>query len=242
MSEAVDQIETEAAIRAAQAELDRAEQLARLDNDPTAQTLLALRVFLGSTAAIAADQRRAMAEHRLHVDRDFSAVRQARDGLAQTIDQAFKAAKAQAEAAHADLSRQFVASFAQAAEQRLKAMSRWVWWRTLASCAALAIVILALGFGLGYWRGNAAGYSQAAGTIHATGAVEQSVLASQGPAGLAQWHQLMRDNAILDTMKSDCTSKNVAHQDGRTACHLWLWTTPNVAPAAIAAMHMKARQ
>ncbi len=242
MSEAVDQSETEAAIRAAQAELDRAEQLARLDNDPTAQTLLALRVFLGSTAAIAADQRRAMAEHRLHVDRDFSAVRQARDGLAQTIDQAFKAAKAQAEAAHADLSRQFVASFAQAAEQRLKAMSRWVWWRTLASCAALAIVILALGFGLGYWRGNAAGYSQAAGTIHATGAVEQSVLASQGPAGLAQWHQLMRDNAILDTMKSDCTGKNVAHQDGRTACHLWLWTTPNVAPAAIAAMRMKARQ
>ncbi len=232
MSEAVDQSETEAAIRAAQAELDRAEQLARLDNDPTAHTLLALRVFLGSTAAIAADQRRAMAEHRLHIDRDFSAVRQARDGLAQTIDQAFKAAKAQAEAAHADLSRQFVASFAQAAEQRLKAMSRWVWWRTLASCAALAIVILALGFGLGYWRGNAAGYSQAAGTIHAAGAVEQSVLASQGPAGLAQWHQLMRDNAILDTMKSDCTGKNVAHQDGRTACHLWLWTTPNVAPAA----------
>ncbi|SHF19026.1 hypothetical protein SAMN02746095_02399 [Acidocella aminolytica 101 = DSM 11237] len=232
MSEALDQSETEAAIRAAQAELDRAEQLARLDNDPTTQTLLALRVFLGSTAAITADQRRAMAEHSLHVDRDFSAVRQARDGLAQTIDQAFKAAKAQAEAAHADLSRQFVASFAQAAEQRLKGMSRWVWWRTLASCAALAIVILALGFGLGYWRGNAAGYSQAAGTIHATGAVGQSVLASQGPAGLAQWHQLMRDNAIIDTMKSDCTGKNVAHQDGRTACHLWLWTTPNVASAA----------
>jgi len=32
MSEAVAQTETEAAIRAAQAELDRAEQLARLDN------------------------------------------------------------------------------------------------------------------------------------------------------------------------------------------------------------------
>ena len=232
MNGAVDQGGAEAAIRAAQAELDRAEQLARLDNDPTAQTLHALRVFLDSTVAIATDQRRAMAEHRQNIDQDFSAVRQARDGLAQTIDHAFQAAKAQAEAAHADLSRQFVASFAQAAEQRLKAMSRWVWWRTLASCAALAIVILALGFGLGYWRGNAAGYSQAAGTIHATGAVEQSVLASQGPAGLAQWHQRMRDNAILDTMQSDCTGKNVAHQDGRTACHLWLWTTPNVAPAA----------
>ncbi|WP_174501832.1 hypothetical protein [Acidiphilium sp. C61] len=45
MSEAVDQDGAEAAIRAAQAELDRAEQLARLDNDPTAQTLHALRVF-----------------------------------------------------------------------------------------------------------------------------------------------------------------------------------------------------
>jgi hypothetical protein len=232
MSDAVDQGGAEAAIRAAQAELDRAEQLAQLDNDPTAHTLHALRLFLDSTAAIAADQRRVMAEHRQNIDRDFSAVRQARDGLAQTIDQAFKAAKAQAEAAHADLSRQFVASFAKEAEQRLTAMSRWVWWRTLASGAALAIVILGLGYGLGYWRGNAAGYSQAAGTIHAAGAVEQSVLTSQGPAGLAQWHQLMRDNAILDTMKSDCSGKNVAHQDGRTACHLWLWTTPNVAPAA----------
>ena len=232
MSEAVDRGGAEAAIRAAQAELDRAEQLARLDNDPTAHTLRALRVFLDSTAAIAADQRRVMAEHRQNIDQDFSAVRQARDGLAQTIDQAFKAAKAQAEAAHADLSRQLVTSFAKEAEQRLKSMSRWVWWRTIASGAALAIVILALGFGVGYWRGNAAGYSRAAGTIQATGAVEQSVLASQGPAGLAQWHQLMRDNAILDTMKSDCSGKNVAHQDGRTACHLWLWTTPNVAQAA----------
>ena len=231
MNGAVDQGGAEAAIRAAQAELDRAEQLARLDNDPTAQTLHALRVFLDSTVAIATDQRRAMAEHRQNIDQDFSAVRQARDGLAQTIDHAFQAAKAQAEAAHADLSRQFVASFAQAAEQRLKSMSRWVWWRTLTSGAALAIVILALGFGLGYWRGNAAGYGQAAGTIHAAVAVEQSVLASQGPAGLAQWHELMRDNAILDTMKSDCSGKNVAHQDGRTACHLWLWTMPNVAHA-----------
>ena len=229
---AVDQGGAEAAIRAAQAELDRAEQLARLDNDPTAQTLHALRVFLDSTVAIATDQRRAMAEHRQNIDQDFSAVRQARDGLAQTIDHAFQAAKAQAEAAHADLSRQFVASFAKEAEERLKSMSRWIWWRTIASGAALAIVILGLGYGLGYWRGNAAGYSEAAGTIHATGAVEQSVLTSQGPAGLAQWHQLMRDNAILDTMKSDCAGQNVAHQDGRTACHLWLWTTPNVAPAA----------
>lgn len=232
MSQAADQSETEAAIRAAQTELDRAEQIARLDNDPTAPTLHALRVFLGSAAAMIADQRRYMTEHRLQVDRDFNAVRQARDGLSQTIDQAFKAAKAQAEAAHADLSRQFVASFAQAAEKRLADMSRWVWWRTLATGSALAIVILALGFGLGYWRGNAAGYDQAATTIQASGPVEQAVLSAQGPADLAQWHELMRDNAILDTMKTDCTAANVAHQDGRTACHLWLWTTPNLAPPA----------
>ncbi|HTW71365.1 MAG TPA: hypothetical protein VME47_15875 [Acetobacteraceae bacterium] len=83
-------------------------------------------------------------------------------------------------------------------------MSRWVWWRTLAIGSALAIVILALGFGLGYWRGNAPGYHHAATTIHAAGPVEQAVLSAQGPAGLDQWHELMRDNGILDTRTAAC--------------------------------------
>ena len=232
MSEGVAQAETEAAIRSAQAELDRAEQLARLDNDPTAQTLRALRVFLGSTAAMIADQRRYVAEHRLHIDRDFDAVRQARDSLVDIANQTVKAAKAEVEAAHANVARQVAASIASSAEQHLVAMSRWVWWRTLTIGSALAIVILALGFGLGYWRGNAAGYDQAASVVQASGPVERAVLSAQGPAGLDQWHELMRDNGILDTMKTDCTGNNIAHQDGRTACHLWLWTTPYVASAA----------
>ena len=232
MSEAVAQTETEADIRTAQTELERAEHLARLDNDPTAQTLRALRVFLDSTAAMITDQRRYLAEHRLHVDRDFNAVRQARDSLVEIANQTVKSAKAEVEAAHADVARQVAASIASSAEQRLAAMSRWVWWQTLAIGSALAIVILALGFGLGYWRGNAAGYDQAATTIAASGPVERAVLSAQGPAGLHQWHELMRDNGILDIMKTDCTGNNVAHQDGRTACHLWLWTTPYVASAA----------
>ncbi|HUN97943.1 MAG TPA: hypothetical protein VMU69_17130 [Bradyrhizobium sp.] len=232
MSEAVAQAETEAAIRAAQAELDRAEQLARLDNDPTAQTLHALRVFLTSTAAVIADQRRYLTEHRLHIDRDFNAVRQARDSLVDIANQTVKAAKAEVEAAHADVARRVAASIAGSAEQRLAALSRWVWWRTLTIGSALAIVILAVGFGLGYWRGNAAGYDQAATAIQASGPVERAVLSAQGPAGLDQWHELMHDNGILDTMKTDCTGGNIAHQDGRTACHLWLWTTPYVASAA----------
>jgi len=232
MSEAVAQTETEAAIRTAQVELDRAEQLARLDNDPTAHTLRALRVFLDSTAAVIADQRRYLTEHRLHIDRDFSAVRQARDSLVDVANQTVKAAKAEVEAAHADVARQVAAAIAGSAEQRLAAMSRWVWWRTLTIGSTLAIVILALGFGLGYWRGNAAGYDQAATAIQASGPVERAVLSTQGPAGLDQWHELMRDNGIRDTMKTDCTGNNIAHQDGRTACHLWLWTTPYVASAA----------
>ncbi|HTW71366.1 MAG TPA: hypothetical protein VME47_15880 [Acetobacteraceae bacterium] len=85
--------------------MDRAEQLARLDNDPTAQTLHALRVFLASTAAVIADQRRYLAEHRLHVDRDSNAVRQVRDSLVDIANQTVMAAKAQVEAAHADVAR-----------------------------------------------------------------------------------------------------------------------------------------
>ena len=111
-------------------------------------------------------------------------------------------------------------------------MSPWVWWRTLTISSALANVILALGFGLGYRRGNAAGYDQADITIQASGPVERAVLSAQGPAGLDQWHELMRDNGVPDTMKTDCTDNNLAQQDGRTACHLWLWTTPYMASAA----------
>ena len=224
--------DAEAAIRAALVELDRAEQLARLDNDPTAHTLHALRVFLGSTAALGAEQRRHLTEHRQHVDQDFQAVRQARDDLLEISNQTVAAAKAEVEAAHADMARTMVGAIAHSAEQRLAAISRWIWWRTLALGSALAVAILALGFGLGYWRGNAAGYDQAAASIQASGPVEKAVLAAQGPAALHQWHALMRDNGILATMKADCAGKNIAHQNGRTACHLWLWTTPYVAPAA----------
>jgi hypothetical protein len=217
---------TEAAIRSAKAELDRAEQLARLDNDPTVQTLQALRAFLDSMAAMLADQQRQAAQHRLHIDQDFRAVQQARDSLHDAIDEACEAAKAQTAAAHADLSRQFVASFAKAAENRLAAMSRQLWWRTLTIGSALAAAILLAGVGLGYWCGDVAGFSQAATTIRASGPVEQVILASQGATALGQWHQLMLDNNITSTMKTNCAGSNMGHQNGRTACHLWLWTTP----------------
>lgn len=218
--------ETETAIRSAQDELERAEQLARLDNDPTATTLRALRAALTSIASMIADQRRYATESRLHIDRDFNAVRRARDSLVEIANHAVTAAKAEVEAAHADMARQIVASIAGAAEQRLTAMTRWVWWRTLAMGAALAVVILALGLGLGYWRGHVAGYEQAATSIQASGPVEKAVLTSQGAEALQKWHQLMRNNGIIATMKADCTGKNIAQQNGRTACHLWLWTTP----------------
>ena len=152
--------------------------------------------------------------------------------LVEIANHTVKLAKAEVEAAHANLARQVAASIASSAEQRLVAMSRRVWRRALTIGSVLAIVILALGFGLGYWRGNTAGYDQAAITFQASGPVERAVLSAQGPAGLDQWHQLMRDNGILDTMQTDCTGNNIAHQDGRTACHLWLWTTPYVASAA----------
>ena len=168
----------------------------------------------------------------MHIDRDVNAVRQARDSLVDIANQTVKAAKAEFEAAHTEVARQVAASIASSAEQRLAALSRWVSWRTLTIGSAVAIVILALGFDLGYWRGNAPGYDQAPTTIHASGPVEQAVLSARGAAGLDQWHELMRDNGILDTMKTDCTGNNIAHQDNRTARLLWLWTTPYVASAA----------
>lgn len=232
VNEAGDPGGAEAALRAAEAELERAEQFARIDNDPTAHSFHALRLFLGAIATLIADQRRSAAAHRQSVDRDFDLIRQARDSVADTARQAVIAAKAEVEAAHADMARQFAASIARSAEQHLATMARGLWWRTLALGSSLAIIILALGFGGGYWRGHAAGYHQAATSIRASAPVEQAVLTAQGPAALRQWHRLMRDNAILATLKTDCTEQNTARQNGRTACHLWLWTTPYIAPAA----------
>jgi hypothetical protein len=219
-------------IRAAHESLDLAAQFAKQTGDPTAYHLGALRDMLYSLAEIDDAGKKTIAEHRMHIDRDFDAIRQARDALIDTTNHVVTAAKSEVEAAHAAMGQKLVASIGHSVEQKLASMSRMMWWRTITLGSALSIGILALGFGLGYWRGNSTGYDQAASSILASGPVERAVQADQGPAGLHQWHQFMQDNNIVQTMKTDCKGSNIAHQTGRTACHLWLWTTPFVQPLA----------
>lgn len=220
------------ALRAAHASLDKAAQFAQLAGDPAALHLGALRDMLYALAEMEASRKAVIAEHRMHIDRDFNALRQANDSLDKAMTHAVTAAKAEVEKAHADTARQIVGSIARAAEQKLATMARAVWWRTMIIGSVVSIAVLGLGFGLGYWRGTAVGYDHAASAIQASGPAEQAVLNEQGPAGLRQWHRLMQDNGIVQTMKLDCKGGNIARKHGRTACRMWLWTTPYVTPAA----------
>lgn len=214
------------AVTKAIADLEEAISLSRLQNDPLVHLVRGVQATLISHAAIIAANDQAITEHRMHIDRDFSAVWQARDALVDMTNGIVKSAKAEVEAAHADTARQIVGSIARSAEQKLAAMSRMIWWRTITLGSGSAILILAVGLGLGYWLGDRTGYNEAASSIAASGPVEQAVLKGQGPAGLHQWHQLMLGNGITKTMQVDCHGKNVAHQNGRAACHLWLWLAP----------------
>ncbi|MGH8227046.1 MAG: hypothetical protein ACREU3_03930 [Steroidobacteraceae bacterium] len=218
---------TEEAIRAAQEKLAQTEQLARLDNDATAPALRAQHEFLGSTLLLVGELRRTAKElvegSRPHPALEPGVVREIQESLANLGEKTGDTVAKKIEPA-------LIASVARGAKGQLAVIAQGVWWRVLAIGSAIPVLALLLGVGVGYWRGRVAGYGEAASTIEASGPVEKAVLAAHGPEALHRWHQLMRDNDILATMKQDCKGKSVQRQDGRTACNLWLWTTPYVAP------------
>jgi hypothetical protein len=219
-----------AAVNKAIDELENAIQLSRLQNDPLVHVVRAIQATLKSHLEIYAADAEALSNHRLNIDRDFNAIRQSRNDLSRMTDAIVKSAKAEVEAAHAETARQIVGSIARSAEYKLTAMSKLIWWRTIVLAATAMIGILLLGAGAGYWRGYQVGHYDAATTIRSATPIANAVLARRdGTAALHDWNNLMRDNPIVAVMDK-CHGHNLAKQDGRTACHMWLWTTPYVPP------------
>lgn len=212
------------ALRAAQEALLKTEKMAVLVNDPIADSLRALRIFLtafGATATL----------HRMTTKRDYHAVRDVQSRLDKSMTLAVEAARADVSKAHAEMAQSLIGSIGARASAELSAMSRILWWRTVILASAVPVIALLIGGGAGYWRGYQVGHYDAATAIRSATPIANAVLANGGPAALHDWNQLMMDNPIVAVMDK-CHGKNLAKQDGRTACHMWLWTTPYVPPVA----------
>ncbi|MDD2859845.1 MAG: hypothetical protein PHI71_02100 [Acidiphilium sp.] len=212
----------DADVRAAQDTLLQAEQKAALNNDPITDSLRALRAFLTAFAATAT-------LHQMTTKRDFYAVREVQSRLDKTLDRAVSAAQADVAKAHAEMAQSLIGSIGARASAELAKMSRVVWWRSImvATLAALAIIVASAG--IGYWRGYEAGHHNVDQIYRTTIALHKALL-KRSPVAYADWNKLIEDNPIRPIM-SDCHGANLAKQDGRTACNMWLWITPYV-PAA----------
>lgn len=207
-------------------ELESAIQLSRLQNDPLVHVVRAIQATLKSHLNIFAANAEALTTHRVNIDRDFNAIRQSRDDLIRMTDAIVKSAKVEVEAAHAETSRQIVGSIARSAEYKLAAISKFIWWRTIVLAAGVAIGVLLLGAGAGYWRGYQVGHYHAATTIRSATPLANAVLAKEGPTARHDWNNLMRGNPIVAVMKK-CNGANLIKQDAGIACHMWLWITPS---------------
>jgi hypothetical protein len=219
------------AVKRAIDELETSIQLSRLQNDPLVHLVRAMQTSLKSHAEIIETNARAIADHRSHIDRDFTAIRQSRHDLSRMTDAIVKSAKAEVEAAHAETARQVVASIARSAEQKLAAMSKIMWWRTIVLASAVPILALLIGAGAGYWRGYQVGHHTAATTIRSATPIANAVLARSGPTALHDWNMLMTYNPIQAVM-SKCHGNNIAQEHHRTVCKMWMWITPYVPPVA----------
>ena len=210
-------------VRDAQDRLEKAEQLAVIADDHTAEYLHALRAFLAAFASTAN-------LHRMTTKRDFHAVHQIQSRLDKSITLAVDAARVDVAKAHAEMAQSLIGSIGARASAELSAMSRRLWFRNVILASALPLIALLIGGGIGYWRGYQAGHHATATIIRSAAPIARAVVASGGPLALHDWNNLMTDNPIVAVMNK-CHGNNLGKQDGRTACHMWLWITPPVPPS-----------
>lgn len=215
----------DAAIRAAQDRLARAAEIAKLAGDPSQSLIEILATHVGALVHVhragieVANRRLDVIDGRLDELHDIEA------GLRSAATGRVEAAKAEITRAQAEMSRQLVGEIAASTEARLAAMSRAVWLKAVGAGALLGLALLAGGGALGF----AWGRRSAARTIATADALVHFVAVHEGPGAVHDWAILMRYNPIKAVM-AGCDGKNVATQNGRKACHMWLWTGPPAAP------------
>jgi hypothetical protein len=162
--------------------------------------------------------------------RDFYAVRDVQSRLDKSMTLAVEAARTDVSKAHAEMAHSLIGSIGARASAELSAMSRRLWFRNVILASAVPVLALLIGGGIGYWQGYQAGHHATATIIRSAAPIARAVVASGGPVALHDWNNLMTDNPIVAVMNK-CHGNNLGKQDGRTACHMWLWITPPVPPS-----------
>jgi hypothetical protein len=206
-------------------------QAARLTGDPLAHLLEAFEDVLSDIAALHAEQRamheaeKDLANRRLDIiDSRLDEIHEIHAELREVAAAAATSAKAEIGKAQADLARAAAQQVAVSAARQLKTMTRIAWLRAVSAAVAVGVVAFVTGATLGVaWGGSAA-----ARRLATADAVVHFVAAKEGLPAVRDWNTLMRLNPI-ETLLAGCTGANIAVENGRKGCHLWLWIEP---PAA----------
>lgn len=213
--------EFERLVRSAQHRLRRAEELARLADDPATEALSALAAHLDVLAG----------HHRLEKER-VNARLEVLDGRLDEIHEihaelrevgaaAATAAKAEIGKAQAEIAHEAAQQIAATAALQLKTMTRTSWLHAVSAAVAVGLVTFVTGGALGFaWSSGSA-----ARTIASADAAVAFVAKEEGPAAVKDWGILMRYNPI-ETLMVGCSGKNLAVQGGRKGCRMWLWIEP----------------
>jgi hypothetical protein len=208
-------------VRQAQDRLRRAEELARLAQDPATDALGALSAHLDVLAGHHRLEKERVNARLEVVDDRLDEVHQIHAELSELTAATATAARAEIGKAQAEIAREAAQQIAGAAAQQLKAMTRTLWLRAVTAAVAVGMVTFVTGGVLGF----AWGAGSTASTVASADAALRFVAHEEGAAAIKDWEMLMRDNPI-EALMAGCSGSNVASQGGRKACRMWLWIEP----------------
>jgi hypothetical protein len=213
--------EFERLVRSAQDRLHRAEELARLADDPAREAFSALAAHLDVLAGHHRLEKERVNARLDVLDRRLDEIHEIHAELREVGTAAATAAKAGIGKAQAEIAHEAAQQIAAAAALQLKTMTRTSWLRAVSAAVAVGLVTFVTGGALGFAWGS----DSAARTISNADAAVAFVAKEEGPAAVKDWSILMRYNPI-ETLMAGCTGENLAVQDGRKGCRMWLWIEP----------------
>lgn len=214
-------------VRAAQDRLRRAEELARLADDPATAAFAALAAHLDVLAGYHRLEKERVNTRLELVDGRLDEIHEIHAALSDVSAATTEAATAQMQHAQAALARDAARQIATSAAQQLQTLTRTSWLRAVSAAIAVGLVAFVTGGVLGVaWGGGST-----ARTVAAADAAVRWVAAQEGPAAVKDWDTLMRSNPI-ETLMAGCTGANLAVENGRKGCHMWLWIEPPALAAA----------